>query len=106
MPLDDFFNAMQRMIDNLADGVTPDVKIICAAIMDADGLIYAKPRPARHHDCFFRGCEAQKVTCGFLTSAGQFVDRREAYKIAKAAGQILPTALKHHAPLLFSEDVW
>ena len=81
-------------------------RILCAALRDAAGLIYTKPPPARHHDCFFRGCETQKVTCGFLTSAGRFVDRREAYKIATAAGQLLPRALKHHAPLLYSEDVW
>ena len=83
-----------------------DQIIICAAIKDSRGLIYTKPRPARHHNCYFQGCEEQEITCGFLTSNGEFVDRREAYQIAQAAGQILPTALKHRAPVLFSEDLW
>ena len=81
-------------------------KIVCAALMDEDGLIYSKPRPARHHDCFFKGCEAQKITCGFLTSEGEFVNRQKAYLLAVANNQLLPTALKHHAPVLMSEDVW
>lgn len=80
--------------------------IVCAAIRDSNGAVHSKPRPARHHDCFFSGCETDKITCGFVTSSGYFVDRREAYKIAVAAGQLLPTALAHHAPVLMSEDVW
>ncbi len=81
-------------------------KIVCAAIMDGSGLIYTMPRPARHHDCYFEGCETQKIICGFLTSEGEFVNRREAYLLAVANNQLLPTALQHHAPALMSEDVW
>lgn len=42
---------------------------------------------------------------GFMTSAGRFVDRREAYKIADAAGQII----RHSSSIpgtLYSEDLW
>jgi hypothetical protein len=43
----------------------------------------------------------QKVTQGFLTSKGRFVDRKEAAKIAYAVKQI-----KRQTPGLFSEDLY
>lgn len=42
---------------------------------------------------------------GFYTSKGRFVDRAEAYKIAKRAGQII-TDDKRLRPYLFSEDLY
>ena len=81
-------------------------RIVAAAIMDEHGLIYTRPRPARHHDCYFPSCEQQPIICGFLTSDGRFVDRRIGRQIAVAAEQILPNALPHHHPILCSEDLW
>lgn len=42
---------------------------------------------------------------GFYTSKGRFVDRAEAYKIAKKAGQIRNNN-KRSRPYLFSEDLY
>lgn len=42
---------------------------------------------------------------GFYTSKGRFVDRAEAYKIAKKAGQIRNNN-KRSRPCLFSEDLY
>jgi hypothetical protein len=44
------------------------------------------------------------VNQGFMTSTGRFVDRREAWTIAEAAGQILPRA--RHSGCLYSEDIY
>jgi len=45
---------------------------------------------------------------GFMTSDGQFVDRKEAFTIAKAAGQLLMPNLYDPSlnPGLSSEDLW
>jgi hypothetical protein len=43
-----------------------------------------------------------------MTSSGRFVTRTEAYRIALAAGQILPMSLRAGCTpgTLYSEDVW
>ena len=70
----------------------------------------------RHCDCFewmFKHqVEYDKKTHvqGFLADENQFVDRYEAFNIAKAANQLLPEAIEEYADKtvvqLFSEDVW
>lgn len=74
------------------------------------------PPPGRHHTVFagVRGacgendktrgfcCAAQQ---GFVTSAGRFVDRTEAYKVAEAAGQIIMHGSSRPGTL-YSEDLW
>lgn len=70
----------------------------------------------RHCDCFewmFKHqVEYDKITHvqGFLTDENQFVDRYEAFNIAKAANQLLPEAIEEYADKavvqLFSEDLW
>ena len=105
---------------------TPE-RIVAAAIAmeftDSTGyepvermFIALVPPPGRHHTVFagVRGtcdetaktrgfcCGAQQ---GFVTSTGRFVDRKEAYKIAHAACQII----KHSSSVpgtLYSEDLW
>lgn len=69
-------------------------------------VIVSAPPPARHHNLFVAwerlGSPSES---GFLTSAGRFVDRREAWGIAKAAGQpIIPR--DGQGGLLYSEDLW
>lgn len=71
--------------------------------------IFDVPRPGRHHDVInlmrdrgydLAACERQ----GFTTSSGRFVNRREAMKIAKAAGQLI--AEPRYRDTLFSEDIF
>lgn len=82
--------------------------IVAAANM-IDGLTLSLPKPAGHgevlaltHEALgdFVGREIQ----GFLTSAGRFVTRVEAMKIACRAGQEFREKPRSH--LLFSEDLW
>lgn len=88
---------------------------IVAAAIKSGALIAHMPAPYRHHDIISKlpfgytlGGEQ-----GFLTSAGRFVDRREAKRIAQAANQIIASEkdakgvpFKRNHPDLFSEDLW
>jgi hypothetical protein len=64
----------------------------------------------RHHNCFSTYAalsgnrtplDYEPAVQGFLTSDDRFVDRREAAKIALAAGQV-----KEELKVLFSEDLY
>lgn len=72
--------------------------------------VYSLPKPNRHHHIIrmigrMRGPNTQ----GFLDDQGKFLDRRAAYKIAAANGQL---DRSNHGPgayqgdELFSEDLW
>ena len=54
--------------------------------------------------------DKQTAVQGFLTDDATFVDRYEAFKIARAADQLLPEAKEEYKDKritqLFSEDVW
>ena len=69
-------------------------------------LVWTVARPGRHCDLMLVGDPKaeERMESGFVTSTGRFVDRHEAFRIAKAAGQLLERA--HGGPQLFSEDVW
>ncbi len=84
-------------------------KIVSVALK-RDKYIFSLPAPARHGHCMYHpfvmhqwGGNILPDEQGFLTSAGRFVDRKEAAQIAVTAGQI-------EAPQwgcrLFSEDLW
>lgn len=84
-------------------------RVVCVAILHADGRRFALPRPARHHQVIAlmgpaylerRGEHVQ----GFITSLGRFVNRRRARQIAELAKQLSARAWR--APQLTSEDVW
>lgn len=96
--------------------------ILCAAIHYVDeGCIYAhQPKNIktgfvvtgrRHHNCFTtvsilrdgKPYSGVNKIQGFLTNTDRFVDRKEAYIIAKDAGQILNESSK---PPLMSEDLY
>ena len=86
-----------------------DETIVAAAIRAGRATVYDVVRPGRHHDVIAKmslhGWRPPDMhDQGFLTSANRFVDRREAYRIAEAAGQIK----SHSGPegVLFSEDMW
>ena len=85
-----------------------------AAIL-LDGTIHTLPRPARHGDVMaMHGAVNRRWALadgeqGFTTSEGRFVERDEAYRIAKAAGQIIARQDGHintNGGDLFSEDLW
>jgi len=72
--------------------------------------VWSVPRPGRHHDVIAfmaeQGVDAlgDYSTQGFTTSSGRFVDREEAMRLAKAAGQLVDDP--RYDDMLFSEDVW
>jgi hypothetical protein len=80
---------------------------IATAAVRRDGLIFSIPRPGRHHDIIPLAVQAgakapiRQGEQGFLTSEGDFVDRRWAAQIAFQAGQIIELKAK-----LYSEDLW
>lgn len=96
--------------------------ILCAAIHYKDGKKYEQqPRDIflgfvicgrRHHNCVATGtilgaklCE-QPYTQGFLTSDDRFVDRTEAYAIARDRGQLLSKYRELFTTALLSEDIY
>jgi hypothetical protein len=84
------------------------MKIVAAAIKHGD-LIVTMPAPARHADIIHRVHKvdiAMAVDCrqGFLTDAGQFVDRIRAKEIVVTTRQL--TIRDTHRFELFSEDLW
>lgn len=91
-----------------------ETETVVAAACIYKGTVYSLPPPARHHNVMrhiwdtvggeaFIGPGAQ----GFVTSRGRFVNRREALRIVKAAGQ---PQIDHPAlnvgERLYSEDLW
>ena len=77
------------------------------------GRVYSVPQPGRHHHVIRMmseehglGPEAQRHQ-GFYTSSDRYVDRKEGWRIANEAGQLLPRApTDHKGGTLYSEDVW
>lgn len=101
--------------------------ILCSAIHYDDGKINSKRRSFNYPEtgiviCGFRHSDiisilptnnsmrndgkVYKCTQGFITSNGRFVDRIEAYKIAKREGQLLVGADFEGKTTLFSEDIY
>jgi len=96
-------------------------RIIASAIL-FEGKVWTVPRPGRHHDVIRHVVDTAKVDFvggeqGFIagdgSGQGRFVDRREARKIAEAAGQLIAGRRDNDGvpyvaqdDRLFSEDVW
>lgn len=87
-------------------------KIVAAAVKTNDGVIHFIPKPARHPDIVHalhraRNPERPIIEArgeqGFITSDGQFVDRKIAGQIAIRNKQI---SKLEFPPLLYSEDLW
>lgn len=84
-------------------------RILCAAsqiTQRGDGELYTFCG-LRHSDCITLAQKVLKekitvVCCGFLTSKGRFVDRREGYKIAFAQKQVE----ENDEQYLVSEDLY
>lgn len=73
--------------------------------------VFSLPSPNRHNHIFSRynhmipqlrvGCIEEQ---GFVTSSGRFLNRVDALKVAKKAGQVRRKSPPHNE--LFSEDLW
>lgn len=80
------------------------------------GMVFSMAAPMRHHNVLremedvFIGVRPFRIhpdDSGFLLNNGCFATRREAYHIAKAAGQLLPRQPGgYDGDELFSEDLW
>lgn len=84
------------------------LRVVSAACRSAD-LVFSMPQPARHADILLRIGNVSPDNQGFLLSNGKFANRRRAYQIAKAAGQItkrLEGPKYYQGDELFSEDMW
>ena len=84
---------------------------IVACALNAHGVIYSLPSPKRHHDIIRHlhetGVPPEVVLTamqGFIDERNVFLDRREAFKVAQGAGQLLEPSLVGTA--LYSEDIW
>lgn len=85
--------------------------IASAALRTPTGLVVTLPKPARHHqlmDAMWRAGIPAEIRLGsdqgFITSDHRFVDRKEAFAIAKAAGQLIGNPVV--PGILFTEDLW
>lgn len=83
-------------------------KIKAAAIRLDTGEILTRPPPARHPSLILDAqAQAKSLsgsTQGFLTESGEFVDRKEAFKIAQRAQQFIRPGIE--PPTLYTEDLW
>jgi len=81
-----------------------------------EGKVYTAPRPARHGDVFKANCEVVNGIVrgkilggeqGFVTDAGRFVNRKEAYQIATSQGQVTERRPGgYDGNDLYTEDLW
>jgi len=83
--------------------------VTAAAIRTDDGDLFHLLPPAKHSQVIRMvrdmgyGGPVGGSRQGFLLSDGTFAGRKEAMKVAKAAGQVSKTI---HYQQLFSEDLW
>lgn len=85
-----------------------DERIVAAAVMQS-GLVVTSPPPARHHSIMhplfdLTGKTVSADDQGFITSAGRFVGRKEALRIADRQMQIIEKTGNQFE--LYSEDLW
>lgn len=84
--------------------------IFLVAQRHPSGRIYAAEQPGRHHHVislayeYGDGERTGPDDQGFVTSFGRYVNRQQAWEVAKAAGQIKRTSGADGD--LYSEDVW
>ena len=98
------------------DIITPPTeykpRIVCAALRNDAGQVIIGPR---HFDFIMRYRIAEtglpsgiwmKAEQGFIDQRGKFYDRKEAYKIALANGQIINKLPGAASGILFSEHLY
>ena len=91
-------------------GVVDIEYIAGVAIKDINGKIYQLPKPYTHSDILLQYFSEHHTPMvekeqGFYTDHGRYVDRKQAFKIASASGQILDLS-KAKNGILTVEDVW
>lgn len=85
-------------------------RVVCAAIMKGSGIICGP----RHFDPTMHDVIARLYAPGFMADAKQgfvdqkgiFMTRKEAFKVATAANQILEKTGGAHSQELYSEDLY
>ena len=85
-------------------------KIVCAALLLEDNSVISSPVPDRHCDLFHIHHHTKKnikvIDQGFLDSNNKFVNRKEAWKIAGSANQLINQQHNTTAGVLYTEDLW
>ena len=86
-------------------------KIIAAALMLENGNVITEPPPARHPDLFSKHHnstlkDVKVVAQGFIIDGMQFVDRKQGWKIAEKAGQLIKQHFNNTKGTLYTEDLW
>lgn len=86
------------------------MKIKSAAIKLKNGLIWSQPAPLRHSDIICSmsaaGAKTSGSIQGFLADNGEFLDRKEAFKIAAESHQLIPNRRYTPEDVLYTEDLW
>lgn len=67
--------------------------IVAVALKDPEsGVVFVLPQPSRHRDLIYKcarmGLDPLGFEQGFVTSAGDFVSRKEAVEVASHANQL------------------
>lgn len=81
---------------------------IVAAATKIGDAVYSLPSPKRHHDIvrmlYTDGIDQTNAIQGFITSDGDFVNRKQAKTMVRRNRQA--TIRDIHPDQLFSEDLW
>ena len=95
-------------MSDLRSDQKPAERIVAAACV-VEGMVISMPPPNRHVEIIRRIYNMNRKLAavapsnqGFITSAARFVDRQEAYRIARVAGQVAGPA----GSALYTEDLW
>jgi hypothetical protein len=86
-------------------------RVVCAAIKK-NQIIICGPRhfdPTMHDiigEVFVHPSDAANAKQGFVDQKGIFMDRKEAFKVATEAGQILEKTGGQNSQELYSEDLY
>ena len=78
-------------------------EITHVAVKYYNGLVVSLPKPNSHSELAELAKLRMTGTYGFIDSLGVFLDRSEAYSLAKINGQLISDT---DGPELFSEDLW
>ncbi len=82
--------------------------MITGVAMMIDGKLQSLPKPNRHGDIIrkYPMPDYKHGTQGFVDNHGLFFDRKAAFLIATAAGQLEGRVKTSPKDILFSEDLW
>lgn len=90
----------------------PQRRVVCAAIRVSNGAVICSARhfDARMHEQIHRDEIAEiswrRAEQGFIDQFGAFMDRLTAFRVAKAAGQIIRKCGNPNGDILYSEHLY